>query len=321
MAGQSLSMSKAGSMVDQKLIECIPNFSEGRRGAVIDAIVAAIGAHPVHVLNVHSDADHNRTVVTFAGEPDAVSSAMFAGAQIAIQHIDLRHHDGQHPRIGAVDVVPFVPLRHVSFDEAVALARTFARRVGDELAIPVYLYDAAALRADRRDLAQIRRPQYEGLSARIDSDPHFMPDSGPHTLGPAGAMVVGARGPLIAFNAYLDTDDVETAQTIARAIRASSGGLAKVKALGLFVNGQAQVSMNLTDYRQTGLAAVMDALQHHAALLQTRVTHTEIVGLVPREALLAYAAAQLGLSMNPNELVLEHQLGSATGDFSDITFE
>lgn len=321
MAGQSLWMSKAGSMVEQKLIECIPNFSEGRRGPVIDAIVAAIRAHPVHVLNVHSDADHNRTVVTFAGEPDAVASAMFAGAQCAIQHIDLRQHRGQHPRIGAVDVVPFVPLRHVSADEGVALARTFAQRAGDELGIPVYLYDAAALRADRRDLAQIRRPQYEGLSARIDSDPHFRPDFGPYTLGPAGAMVVGTRGPLIAFNAYLDTDDVETAQAIARAIRASSGGLPHVKALGLFVNGQAQVSMNLTDYRQTGLAAVMDAIQHHAALLHTRVTHTEIVGLVPREALLAYAAAQLGLPMNPGDLVLEHQLGSATGDFSDITFE
>lgn len=308
-------------MQERKLIECVPNFSEGRRQEVIKQIVDAIGANAVNVLNVHSDTDHHRSVVTFVGSPAAVVDAMFAGMTIAAQLIDLRQHRGQHPRIGAVDVVPFIPLRDVSWAETVHLARLFAQRVAAELHIPVYLYDKAALRSDRRDLAQIRRPQYEGLRDKIASDPFFAPDFGPHTLGPAGAVVIGARGPLIAFNIYLDTDDVEIACAVARAVRASSGGLPYVKALGLLVHGQAQVSLNLTDYRQTGLSAVLNAVQERAAQFNVQVTHTEIVGLVPRQALLDFAAQQLKLHTSVNALVLEQQIGLVSGDFSDIQFE
>ncbi len=314
-------MSDVVPMQEQKLIECVPNFSEGRRQAVIERILGAISAHAVSLLNVHSDADHHRTVVTLIGSPSAVSDAMFAGTQVAAQLIDLRQHRGQHPRIGAVDVIPFVPLRGVSFSETVELARQFAQRVGTELQIPVYLYDRAALRPDRRDLAQIRRPQYEGLYDKITSDPFFAPDFGPRTVGPAGAVVVGARGPLIAFNVYLDTENVDIARAMARAVRASSGGLPHVKALGLLVHGQAQVSMNLTDYRQTGLSAVLAAVQEQAAQFNVQVTHTEIVGLIPRQALLDFAAQQLKLRTPITPLVLEQQIGLANGDFSDIQFE
>ncbi len=301
-------------------VECVPNFSEGRRSEVIQALREAIESVPVALLDVSSDPDHNRTVITFAGEPEAVAEAMFRGARAAAQHIDLTRHAGVHPRMGAVDVIPFVPLREISLAACARLARDFGRRVGDELGIPVYLYEAAALRPDRVNLADVRRGGYEALQTEI-STPARAPDFGPARLGAAGAVAVGARGPLIAFNAYLDTDDVNIAQAIALAIRASGGGLPNLKALGLRVGGRAQVSMNVIDFRQTSLFAIMEALRLEAHRHGVSIIHTELVGLVPQAALLDYALAGLQLPPETRSRVLEQRLGSVTGDFREVMFE
>src|SRR5258708_19218682 len=234
------------------LVECIPNFSEGRRSEVIEAIVAAIkGAGAVRLLDTSSDVDHNRTVVTFVGNPEAVESAAFAAIKTAAQLIDLDVHRGEHPRMGATDVVPFVPIRDVTIADCVAMAQRLGRRVGEELNIPVYLYESAATRPDRENLENIRRGEYEGLRDAIRSDAQRMPDYGPAELGNAGATVIGARASLIAFNAYLTTAAVQTPTTIAKAIRFSNGGLRYVKSLGLLVVGKEQVSLNLTKFAIT----------------------------------------------------------------------
>ena len=240
------------------LIECIPNFSEGRRPDVIQAIQSAIADGGASVLDVSSDADHNRTVVTVAGTPEQVEESAYRGIQTAAQHIDLAQHDGVHPRIGATDVVPFVPLEDATMADCVQIARQLGQRVGETLSLPVYLYEKAARQINRTNLADIRRGNYEGLQSRINNDPDMQPDYGPTTVGPAGAVVIGARGPLIAFNAYLDTDDVQIARQIARAVRTSSGGLPHLKALGLLVDGRTQVSMNVIDYRQTSLHTILE---------------------------------------------------------------
>ncbi len=280
----------------QRLVECVPNFSEGRRPDVIQAIVDAIRSVPhVWVLDVHSDPDHNRSVVTCVGEPDAMVEAMFQAVAEAARHINLDVHRGEHPRIGATDVVPFVPLEGVSMEDCVALARTLGRRVGEELGIPVYLYAAAATRPDRQNLANIRRGEYEALKEAIRTDPDRAPDFGPRALGPAGATAIGARPFLIAFNVYLNTDDVRIAEKIARAVRHSSGGLRYVKALGMRVGGQAQVSMNLTHYRRTPIFRVVELIRREAARYGCTITHTELVGLAPLEALLDVAQWYLQL--------------------------
>lgn len=301
------------------LVECIPNFSEGRRQWVVDAIAEAIRAHPVHVLNVNLDHHHNRSVITFAGEPTAVAEAALVAVQMAAAHIDLRTHTGVHPRIGAADVVPFVPLRDVTLVECVALAHHVGRRVG-ELGIPVYLYEAAAQRPERRDLASVRRGGYEALVREIGSQER-QPDYGPALIGAAGAVAIGARAPLIAFNAYLDTDDVDIAKAIASVIRTSGGGLPYLKAIGVLVNGQTQVSMNITDFRQTSLYTIMTRLHAEAAAHGTRVTHTELIGLTPQAALLDYAVESLGLPLTTRQRTLEQRLGEATGDYRPLTFE
>ncbi len=301
-------------------VECVPNFSEGRRSDVIAALVAAVESAPVALLDVSSDADHNRTVITFAGEPEPVAEAMFRGARAAVERIDLTTHAGVHPRMGAVDVIPFVPLRGISLAECAALARAFGRRVGAELGIPVYLYEAAALRPERVNLADVRRGGYEALRAEI-ATPARTPDFGPARIGGAGAVAVGARGPLIAFNAYLDTSDVTVAQSIALAIRESGGGLRNLKALGLLVGGRAQVSMNVIDFRQTSLFTIMEALRAEARRQGAAVTQTELVGLVPRAALIDYALAGLQLAPETRSRVLEQRLGAVTGDFSEVPFE
>jgi len=212
--------------VPDTLIECVPNFSEGRRPEVIAQIVAAISAVPgVTVLDTSSDADHNRTVVTFIGAPEPVEQAAYAAIAAAARLINLDEHRGEHPRIGATDVVPFVPLRGATMADCVAIARRLGERVGRELGIPVYLYEAAATRPERQNLAAIRAGEYEGLKESIAADPDRAPDFGPAALGPAGATVIGARAFLIAFNVYLNTADVRIADRIARAVRHSSGGL------------------------------------------------------------------------------------------------
>ncbi len=293
----------------RRLVECVPNFSEGRRQEVIDQIVAAIRSVPnVWVLNVDSDPDHNRTVVTCVGEPDAASEAMFRAIAKAAELINLEEHEGEHPRIGATDVVPFVPLRGVTMETCVELARGLGKRVGEELGIPVYLYEAAATRPDRENLANIRRGEYEGLKESIKADPARAPDFGPRELGPAGATAIGARPFLIAFNVYLNTDDVSIAKKIARAVRHSSGGLRYVKALGMLVAGQAQVSMNLTNFQKTPIFRVVELIRREAARYGCTITHTELVGLTPLQAMLDVAQWYLQLEGFSPSQVLETRL-------------
>ena len=217
------------------LVECIPNFSEARRPEVVEAIVSAITSAGVTVLDRHSDRDHNRTVITYIGNPAATEEAAFRGIRVAAELINLDLHTGTHPRIGATDVVPFVPISGVSMEECVSIARHLGERVGRELNIPVYLYEEAATQPERVNLENIRRGQYEGLKAEIETRPERKPDFGPTHLGPAGATVIGARHPLIAYNVYLATDDVSIAKAVAKAVRQSSGGLPSVKALGMLV--------------------------------------------------------------------------------------
>jgi glutamate formiminotransferase len=289
------------------LVECVANFSEGCRQDVIAAIVDAIsGAAPV--LDVHSDADHNRTVVTFAGAPESVIEAAYAGIATAARLIDLDAHRGQHPRIGAADVVPFVPLSGVTLEECAGLARRLGERVGRDLQIPVYLYEAAATRLDRVNLADVRRGEYEGLKDAILTDPDRAPDYGPMRLGKAGATAIGARLPLIAYNVYLNTDDVEIARKIAVSIRYSGGGLAHVKALGLLVGGRAQVSMNLTDYTRTPIPRVMEMIRSEAARYGVAVVSSELVGLIPQAALIEAARWYLQLDDFSSDQILEERL-------------
>ena len=293
----------------RKIVECVPNFSEGRRKEVIDQIAEAIAIVPdVHVLDVQSDADHNRTVVTFVGEPEAVEEAAFRGIGKAAELIDMNLHRGEHPRMGAADVVPFVPIKGVTMEDCVAIARRVGERVGRELDIPVYLYEEAATRPERRNLAEVRRGEYEGIKAEIETNPERMPDFGPQHLGKAGATAIGARPPLIAFNVYLGTDDVEVAKAIARAVRHSSGGLRYVKALGLLVKSKAQVSMNLTDYRQTPVHRVVEMIRREADRYGVAVMESELIGLIPNEALVEAAKFYLQLDGLSSDQILEGRL-------------
>ncbi|MBI1257463.1 MAG: glutamate formimidoyltransferase [Chloroflexi bacterium] len=302
------------------LVECVPNFSEGRRAEVIAALVEAVRSTPAAFLDVSSDPDHNRTVITFAGEPNDVSEAMFRAAQVAAEHIDVTQHSGVHPRMGAVDVIPFIPLRDISLEDCAELARSFGARVGNELGIPVYLYEAAALHPERVNLADVRRGGYELLQTEILT-PERAPDFGPARLGSAGAVAVGARAPLIAFNAFLDTDDVAVAQAVALAIRASGGGLPYLKALGLLVGGQAQVSMNVIDFRQMPLFTIMETLRAEVRKHGAAITHTELVGLIPQKALIDVALASLQLPVATRDKILEVRLGSELGDYREVRFE
>ena len=304
-----------------QLVECVPNFSDGRDVDVLDAIVSAIKAHSVGLLDVEYDAYHNRSVVTFAGAPEAVADAMLAAAAVAIERISLEHHQGVHPRVGAVDVVPFVPLRGMSLPECAALAQSFARRAADELGLPVYLYEAAALRPERRALPAIRNIGYDQLRANIASDSRLAPDFGPSRIGAAGAMMVGARRPLIAFNLFLDTNRVEVAQAIAEKVRERDGGLPGVRALGLPVGGRAQVSCNLVDFQRTSLAKLAAAVRHEARELGAKVVETELVGLAPRAALLAAATELLGLPAAAADATIEERIGSRLGDYCPLELE
>jgi glutamate formiminotransferase/formiminotetrahydrofolate cyclodeaminase len=296
----------------EPLVECIPNFSEGRRPEVVESIRSIIAAvSGVFVLDVHSDRDHNRSVITFAGPPSSVARAAFAAITRAAELIDLDRHTGEHPRIGATDVVPFVPLAGITIEDCVHLARELGRLVGEELGIPVYLYEAAATRPERTNLENLRRGQYEGLRLAIAEDPSRAPDFGPHRLGKAGATVIGARAPLIAYNIYLSTSDVRVAKEVARAVRASSGGLPFVKALGLEVDGRAQVSMNLTDYTRTPLALVVERVREEAAERGASLLKSELVGLIPQAALVDAAAYYLKLEAFRPDQILEVRLQSA----------
>jgi glutamate formiminotransferase len=270
------------------IVEAVPNFSEGRRADVCDALAAAVRDAGAKLLDLQRDADHNRSVLTFVGPPEKVSSSAFAAAAKAIELIDLNRHEGQHPRMGALDVLPFVPLQGTTMGDCVELARTVGRRLGDELGLPVYLYEAAATRPERRNLADIRKPQFEGLRDLIGKDASWQPDFGPHRLHPTGGCAaVGARMPLIAYNVDLDGADAGIAKKISRRIRERDGGLPAIKALGLWLADRncAQVSMNVCDYTRSGLLEVFRAVEAEAARLGVRVRASEIVGLVPRAAL------------------------------------
>ncbi|MCZ2126913.1 MAG: glutamate formimidoyltransferase [Anaerolineales bacterium] len=295
-----------------QLVECIPNFSEARRTEVIDQIVAAVqSVAEVKLLDRSSDLDHNRTVLTFAGSPAGVEEAAFRAIQTAAQLIDLDQHTGEHPRIGATDVVPFVPLSGVGMDECVAIAKRLGQRVGGELQIPVYLYEAAATRPERSNLENVRKGQYEGLKTAIETDENRKPDFGPSKLPKAGATVIGARAPLIAFNVYLTTDDVSIAKKVAKAVRQSSGGLRYVKGLGLLVDGRAQVSMNLTNFRETPIARVVEFIRREAERYGVGVHHSELVGLIPQEALVDAAVWYAQMDQFDKDQILESRLYAA----------
>lgn len=297
-----------------KLVECVPNFSEGRRPDVIAAIrAAAEGVPGVYVLDQHADSAHNRSVLTFAGGAEAVAEAAFRCVARAAELIDLEQHRGQHPRMGATDVLPFVPLGDTTMAECVELARRVGRRIGEQLQLPVYLYYEAATQPERRWLPNIRRGEYEAIKQEISRLPERRPDFGPARLGPAGATAVGARPFLIAFNVNLASPDLALARSIARAVRQSSGGLPAVQARGLATDapGVVQVSMNLLDYRLTPLHQLYARVRDLAAAEGVAVATSEVVGLLPTEALATTAAHHYQLPHFGPAGVLEHCLLSA----------
>jgi glutamate formiminotransferase len=290
------------------IVECIPNFSEGRRTDIIDAIVQAIDSvDGIKILHRTSDHDHNRSVITFVGEPSAVLRGAFGAIATASQLIDMDVHKGAHPRLGATDVVPLVPIQGITLAECALLADELAQQVARELHLPVYLYEASAKRPDRRNLADVRRGEYEMLKDTIHT-PERLPDYGEPLLGKAGAVIIGARQALIAFNVFLQCNDVRVAQAIAKAIRFSSGGLAGVKALGLLVDGKAQVSMNLTDYKRTPLHRVFEMIRREAHYHGVQIYRSELIGLIPQDALLDVATWHLQLHDFDQNRVLENLL-------------
>lgn len=318
-----------------RLVECVPNFSEGRRDEVIDAIVASIaGVAGTKVIDRQKDGDHNRSVITFVGSPEACAEAAFRAARTAAERIDMRTHQGAHPRMGATDVVPFVPLGDVTMPQCVEIARAVGRRIGEELRIPVYLYAEAATRPERRRLPDVRKGEYEGIRDEIGKDPARDPDFGPREMNlAAGATAVGARWPLIAYNINLRVADVERARAkvdrdgsaahltpvqvgveatkrIAKKVRESSGGLPCVQAMGLEVTGRdlVQVSMNLTNFRVTSLKQVWDEVGSLARKYGLEVVESEFVGCIPRDALGGLTPADFKAAAFQDSQILENHL-------------
>jgi glutamate formiminotransferase/formiminotetrahydrofolate cyclodeaminase len=292
-----------------QLVECIPNFSEARRPDVVEKIMDSIkSVAGVHILDHHSDLDHNRTVVTYVGSPKAVEEAAFQAIKTASLLINLDEHQGEHPRMGATDVVPFVPISDVTSQDCIEMARRLGKKVGQELNIPVFLYEDAAAIPEKQNLEKIRFGQYEALKKEIGTTPVRTPDFGPNTVGPAGATVIGSRQPLIAFNIYLTTSDVSIAQKIARVVRNSSGGLRYVKGMGVLVEGLAQVSMNLTNYKKTSIARVVEFVRREAQRYGVGIHHSELVGLIPQEALIDSAVWYTQLDGFTSEQILEQRL-------------
>jgi len=298
-----------------KIVECVPNFSEGRRPEIVSAIRDAIAAvDGVAVLDVSSDQSHNRTVVTFVVPVEKAVDAAFAGIKAARQHIDLNHHTGEHPRMGAADVVPFIPLEGATMEDCIVLARTLGERVGNELEIPVFLYERAATRPERENLADVRRGEFEGIRDEMNAGAaNRAPDFGPKKIHPtAGAVAIGARPFLVAYNVYLGpASNLNVAKAVAKAVRGSSGGLRYVKGLGLEVDGQAQVSMNLVDTEKTPLYRAYDMVKMEAESQGVSPTWSEIVGLVPERALFETAARHIQLREFKPEMVLEHKVRAA----------
>jgi glutamate formiminotransferase len=299
----------------ERVVECVPNFSEGRKAEVVERLVEAVETVAgALVLGTHVDPDHNRSVVTFVAPPRAVVEAAVRVVARAAELIDLSLHAGQHPRMGACDVLPFVPVRGVTVEECVALAHEAGRRIWDELSIPVYFYESAAMRPERRNLADVRRGGFELLRRQIGSVAEREPDVGEPRVHPtAGACIVGVRPLLIAYNVTLKTGDLSIAKRIARTVRGRDGGLAHLKALGfeLASRGVVQVSMNLTSYEQTNLHQAFEAVRREAEALGVEILASEIVGLVPQAALDASAAHFLRLENYSPDLVLENRIAAA----------
>ena len=283
-----------------QLVECVPNFSEGNDKMKVGEILSSISSvSGVRVLNYSSDCDHNRSVISFIGDPDSVLEAAYLGVLKASELIDINVHKGEHPRIGATDVIPLIPLKGISMDECIVLSRKLGAMISAELGIPVYLYGESAVSDFRRNLANIRRGGYERIREEIQSNPDFFPDFGDKMFHPtAGATVVGAREILIAYNVYLDTTDLSIARSIAESVRNSSGGFRDVKALGVSIRsrGRVQVSMNITNHRSTPLYRVFEFIKMEARRWGVRVISSEIIGLSPLKALLASAEYYLQLA-------------------------
>lgn len=294
-----------------KIVECVPNFSEGCRMEVVEKILDAIrDVDGVKILDHSSDSSHNRTVVTFVGDPQGVKKAALKAAEKAAELIDMEEHRGEHPRIGATDVIPLIPISEVTMDECVELARELGKEIGEKLEIPVFLYEEAATRPERKNLAHVRRGQYEGLKEEI-SKPERQPDFGPTRMHPrAGATAVGARPPLVAYNIDLDTANVEIAKAIAKTIRGSSGGYPSIKALGVLIEeaNTAQVTINVCNFKEVSLARVFETVKREAERYGVNITGSEVVGLVPMEALLEAAVFYLRLTGFQAEQVLERSL-------------
>ncbi|HET9181430.1 MAG TPA: glutamate formimidoyltransferase [Candidatus Angelobacter sp.] len=296
------------------LVECVPNFSEGRDKAVVDAIIEAMKVPGVYLLDREMDSDHNRCVITLVGDSEAIAEAAIRGVGKASELIDLTKHQGAHPRIGAADVIPFIPIDGVTIEDCVAIARRVGEEIWKRHKVPVYLYEAAATTPDRQNLENIRRGQFEGLRADILVNPSRKPDFGDPCCHPtAGATVVGARKALIAYNVFLNTTNVDVAKKIAKAIRFSSGGLRYVKAAGFEVRGLAQVSMNLTDFEQTPIARVFEFVRREAARYGVIPLSSEIVGLIPKKALEQTAEWFLQVENFESSMILENRLAGVMG--------
>src|SRR5215475_8563709 len=296
------------------LVECVPNFSEGRDKAKVDTIVDAMKGDGVFVLDREMDSDHNRCVITLVGEREAVQEAAIRGVGKSAELIDLNQHQGAHPRMGAADVVPFIPIEGVTIEDCVAIARHVGEQIWKRYQIPVYLYEAAATSPERQNLENIRRGQFEGIRAEIATIPARKPDFGDPRVHPtAGATVVGARKFLIAYNVFLNTPDVEIAKKVAKAVRFSSGGLRFVKGAGFSVRGLAQVSMNLTDFEQTPVHRVFEYVKREAARYGVMPISSEIVGLIPKKALEQAAEWFLQVENFDSSLILENRLTAVMG--------
>jgi glutamate formiminotransferase len=296
------------------LVECVPNFSEGRDRSKVDAIVEAMKMPSVYLLDREMDADHNRCVITLVGEREAIQEAAIRGVGKAAELIDLNLHTGAHPRMGAADVVPFIPIEGVTIADCVAMANHVGEQIWDRYQIPVYLYESAARIPERQGLENIRRGQFEGIRSEIATNPARRPDIGEPRLHPtAGATVVGARKFLIAYNVFLNTADAEVAKKIAKAVRFSSGGLRFVKGAGFLVRGQAQVSMNLTDFEQTPIHRAFELVQREAARYGVMPVSSEIVGLIPKRALEDAAEWFLQVENFDSSLILENRLAAVMG--------
>ena len=295
----------------EKILECVPNFSEGRDRKIVEQIVDPFRkTDGVKLLDFQTDEDHNRSVVTVVGNPDALKQAVVESMGIAIDLIDMRTHSGQHPRMGAIDVVPFIPVKNITVDEAVTVSKAVAKQVADAYQLPIFLYEQSAAKPERRNLAAVRKGQFEGMAQKI-KQPDWAPDYGPAEIHPtAGVTAMGARMPLVAYNVNLDTNDIEIANQIARSVRHISGGLRYCKGIGIELKdrGIVQVSLNMTDYTRTALYRVFELIKIEARRWGVNVVGSEIIGLVPMQALIDCAEYYLGIEDFSMEQVLEARI-------------